>query len=201
MKVKLPVGEYLYAWLFLVPVCFLLFCIPLAAIGWLFTPEDFGFGHFGVLGEAIVYGVPFIIAIWMALSHLKLQKEEAEKKEKKKKKKISDNTKRLKATTQKAAAAKKEAAATLVREKSQLTTIREELDVLAKDVEGSTIKSLKKHSKKYHSLVETVKKEQDSLRDLTERHPLISSFLKSRNMDDLDSKVFLELKVKLGNNP
>jgi hypothetical protein len=194
MKVKLPVGDYLFAWLFCVPVAFLLFCIPLAAIGWLFTPEDFGFGHFGGLGQAIVYGIPFIIAIWMALSYPKIQKEEAEKKEKKKKKKISDNRKRLKAATQKAAA-------TLVRQKSQLTIIREELDILAKDVECSTIKSLEKHRKKYHSLVETVKKEQDSLRDLTERHPLISSFLKSQNMDDLDSKVFLELKAKLGNNP
>ena len=194
MKEKSPMGDYLFAWLFAAPVCFLLFCIPLAAIGWLFTPEDFGFGHFGGLGQAIVYGIPFIIAIWMALSYPKIQKEEAEKKEKKKKKKISDNRKRLKAATQKAAA-------TLVREKSQLTTIREELDVLAKDVECSTIKSLEKHRKKYHSLVETVKKEQDSLRDLTERHPLISSFLKSQNMDDLDSKVFLELKAKLGNNP
>jgi|TARA_B110000091_G_scaffold60153_1_gene65957 hypothetical protein len=194
MKEKSPMGDYLFAWLFAAPVCFLLFCIPLAAIGWLFTPEDFGFGHFGGLGQAIVYGIPFIIAIWMALSYPKIQKEEAEKKEKKKKKAISDNRKRLKAATQKAAA-------TLVREKSQLTTIREELDVLAKDVECSTIKSLEKHRKKYHSLVETVKKEQDSLRDLTERHPLISSFLKSQNMDDLDSKVFLELKAKLGNNP
>jgi|TARA_B110000090_G_scaffold199235_1_gene238927 Na+-transporting methylmalonyl-CoA/oxaloacetate decarboxylase gamma subunit len=194
MKEKSPMGDYLFAWLFAAPVCFLLFCIPLAAIGWLFTPEDFGFGHFGGLGQAIVYGIPFIIAIWMALSYPKIQKEEAEKKEKKKKKKISDNRKRLKAATQKAAA-------TLVRQKSQLTIIREELDILAKDVECSTIKSLEKHRKKYHSLVETVKKEQDSLRDLTERHPLISSFLKSQNMDDLDSKVFLELKAKLGNNP
>jgi hypothetical protein len=194
MKEKSPMGDYLLAWLFAAPVCFLLFCIPLAAIGWLFTPEDFGFGHFGGLGQAIVYGIPFIIAIWMALSYPKIQKEEAEKKEKKKKKKISDNRKRLKAATQKAAA-------TLVRQKSQLTIIREELDILAKDVECSTIKSLEKHRKKYHSLVETVKKEQDSLRDLTERHPLISSFLKSQNMDDLDSKVFLELKAKLGNNP
>ena len=194
MKEKSPMGDYLFAWLFAAPVCFLLFCIPLAAIGWLFTPEDFGFGHFGGLGQAIVYGIPFIIAIWMALSYPKIQKEEAEKKEKKKKKAISDNRKRLKAATQKAAA-------TLVRQKSQLTIIREELDILAKDVECSTIKSLEKHRKKYHSLVETVKKEQDSLRDLTERHPLISSFLKSQNMDDLDSKVFLELKAKLGNNP
>jgi len=86
-------------------------------------------------------------------------------------------------------------------ERNNFEAITEELKTLNADIEKSKVLLLEKYQRRYASIIKKVTQEQESLRDLTERHPLISSFLKTRGLDDLDSKVFLELKAKLGNNP
>jgi|TARA_B110000091_G_C13760642_1_gene451966 hypothetical protein len=105
------------------------------------------------------------------------------------------------ALEEKEAKHKREAKEKELMEKNNLNSIKNELDKLGADIEESQALLLERSKKKYVSIIKKVAQEQESLRDLTERHPLISSFLESRNMDDLDSKVFLELKAKLGNNP
>ena len=107
---------------------------------------------------------------------------------------------RKKREAKEAAVAKKEAArlAKLEKERGVLEKAKNELNTLSEDVEKSSQASQATFSKKYQTIVKKVEQEQNQVKDLSERHPIIGKFLMTRGTDDLNSQVFKQLKKRLG---
>lgn len=113
-----------------------------------------------------------------------------------------DEKAKLKKEADDAAAAKKEEAklAKTKRENDNLANAKDELNKLSDEINNSTEDPLIVWSKEYSSIVATVEKEQGQLQDLNQRHPTIGKFLETRGQDDLNTKVFKELKKHLKAN-
>ena len=117
-----------------------------------------------------------------------------------KNKRLAEHEKaRLKKEADDAAAAKKEEAklTKITREKDNLANSKDELKKLSDEINNSTEDSLIVWTKEYSSIVATVEQEQGQLQDLNQRHPTIGKFLETRGQDDLNTKVFKELKKHL----
>lgn len=83
------------------------------------------------------------------------------------------------------------------REERNLEVVKKDMELLA-EYTISTEKDVHSlWSKQFEAIVARVEQEQNDLKDLSERHATIGSFLVTRGVDDLSSNVFINLKKKL----
>lgn len=87
--------------------------------------------------------------------------------------------------------------ATREREERNLEVVKKDLELLAEYIISSEKDVHSLWSKQFEDIVVRVEQEQNDLKDLSERHATISSFLVTRGVDDLSSNVFLNLKKTL----
>ena len=135
---------------------------------------------------SIVFGLPLLLGIGVNrqfISDLKEEEKKRKQREEKARKKALDKERVRGERLEKG----KE-------EKQNLVKMKDELKALQLEISTANDAFVDKKRKEYVAIIDKVHQEQEVVKDLKARHPSISEFISSRGVDDMDSKVFIELK-------
>lgn len=170
------------SWFTYFPAYYAFFQIPLALIYAIFAD----FENITDIWISIVFGLPLLLGISVNRYHISELKEE-EKKRKQREEKARKKALDKERTRRERLERDKE-------EKQNLVKMKDELKALQLEINTVNDAFVEKKRKEYAAIIDKVHQEQEVVKALKARHPSISEFISSRGVDDMDSKVFIELK-------